>query len=38
MRFSITASGAEDIVFIYQRPFANNSVPANKKKLHLIVE
>ncbi|MGN6534002.1 MAG: protease inhibitor I42 family protein [Ginsengibacter sp.] len=38
MRFSITASGAEDIVFIYHRPLANNSVPANKKKLHLIVE
>jgi len=38
MRFSITASGAEDIVFIYHRPFEKNSVPAKTKTLHLIVE
>lgn len=38
MSFSITATGVEDIVFIYHRPFENNSVPAKTKTLHLIVE
>lgn len=38
MSFDITASGEENILFIYHRPFENNSVPAKTKKLHLIVE
>jgi predicted secreted protein len=38
MSFDITATGVEDIVFIYHRPFENNGVPAKTKTLHLIVE
>ena len=36
--FSITASGVEDIIFIYHRPFDKNKVPAKTKTLHLIVQ
>ena len=36
--FSITASGVEDIFFIYHRPFENNKAPAKIKTLHLIVQ
>ncbi len=38
MSFSMTASGVEDIVFIYHRPFEKNKVPAETKTLHLIVQ
>jgi predicted secreted protein len=38
MSFSITATGAEDIIFIYHRPFEKNKVPAKTKTLHLIVQ
>jgi len=38
MSFSMTASGIEDIVFIYHRPFEKNQIPAKTKKLHLIIQ
>lgn len=38
MSFDITATGVEDIVFIYHRPFENNPVGAKTKTLHLIVQ
>lgn len=38
MRFTMTSSGVEDIVFIYHRPFDKNKTPAKTKTLHLIVQ
>ena len=38
MSFSMTASGVEDIVFIYHRPFEKDKIPAKTKTLHLIIQ
>jgi predicted secreted protein len=38
INLNITASGIEDISFIYHRPFEKNTAPAKTKQLHLMVQ
>ena len=38
MSFSVMSSGAEDIHFIYHRPFERSNPPAKTKVLHLIIQ
>jgi predicted secreted protein len=37
MSFTMRASGVEDIIFIYHRPFEKNKAAAKTRRLHLIV-
>ena|SRR6185312_9770375 len=38
MNFSMTATGQEDIIFIYHRPFEKNKAPAKTRRLHVIIQ